>query len=52
MSDEVRLHEFTKEEWADVYFRFYPNDTQEEYELAWEAFQKFKADCLIKLQRQ
>lgn len=41
--------EYTKEEWEKVYRKFRPDDTTEEYDVAWAEFQKAKAEHLAKL---
>jgi hypothetical protein len=34
------LHEFSKEEWFDVYCQIFPHGTWEEFEADWEEFQR------------
>jgi hypothetical protein len=44
--DLLRLDEFTKEAWWDVFRAFRPEATWEEYEAEWQRFQDWKADHL------
>lgn len=48
----IRLNEYTKTEWWDVYRQFFPNATPEEYDLAWADFCRMKAEHLAKLSTQ
>ena len=43
ISDDVKLNEFDKNEWFDVYRMFKPDATFDEYEEAWASFQQAKA---------
>ncbi len=39
----IRLHEFDKQEWTDVYRIFRPSATLEQFEKDWQEFQAEKA---------
>ena len=39
---DVKLNEFDKSEWRDVYFAFKPHDTEEDFEMAWAEFAALK----------
>lgn len=42
-------HEFTKDEWRDIYHAFFPAATEAEYDAAWEEFQAAKRAHLAKM---
>lgn len=43
MSD-VRLNEFDKDEWREIYFGFKPEATDDDFEEAWSEFVRLKAE--------
>lgn len=40
--NEVKLNEYTKDEWRDVYFAFLPDSTEADYNAAWDEFVSMK----------
>jgi hypothetical protein len=46
--EDVKLNEYTKDEWKDVALHFKPGLTDEEYDEMWNGFRDFKAEHLRK----
>lgn len=50
--DGVKLEEFDRNEWYDVYRIFKPNATPEQFNADWAEFQQYKAEHLRKHELQ
>ncbi len=48
----VKLDEYTKDEWYDVWRKFKPDAPREEYDAAWQRFCEIKAEYKRNLQLQ
>lgn len=46
---QERLDSLTKDEWRDVYRLFKPEASEQDYELDWLEFQRFKEDLANRL---
>lgn len=44
---DVRLFEFSKDEWRDIYFRFKPHATELEYDRDWDEMMAKKEERLL-----